>query len=566
MYDVRMSDGVLLSTAVWRPRTEAEKFPVIMLSTPYNKLAAGNIEQGEYFAHHGYAYVAYDKRGRYDSDGEVNRYGARDGSDFAEMQEWAGTQSWSTGKVGTLGGSASGLVQWLGALHQNPHLASMIPEVAPDDHHYNVYPDGAFQLSNGINALFGSSGMRTNTPGEVIEDWDEWYRFLPLKDLPDFVGIKNAHIWRWEVEHPELTDDWPGIGQRPAPGEVTPGRYSRIRVPTFNLTGWYDQTTTAVAASFNNMRQYGPAGLRDHHKLMIGPWTHSALFRTAQGQLTYPNQAAPNGLEWRLRWFDRYLKGIDNGIDREPPVYLYVMGADRWRNECEWPLRRTRYVDYYLHSGGKANTALGDGGLSSGHAGHEPSDSFTYDPLDPVPTLGGNVAMRPPRVGPYDQRPIELRNDVLVYTTPPLAEDLEVTGPVVLRLFASTDRKDTDFTAKLVDVRPDGYAQILLDGVIRGRYRTSLRRETLLTPGEIYEFTIDLWATSNVFLQGHRIRVEVSSSNFPKYDRNPNTGNKFGEDKQLVAAHQTIYHDPAHPSRLVLPVIPAGSAPCQEAQ
>ena len=565
MYSVPMADGVVLSVAVWRPEAPGEKVPAIMIATPYNKLAPRYVEQGVYFAHHGYAYVAYDKRGRYDSDGEVSRYGPKDGEDLNAMQDWAARQPWSSGKVGTLGGSASGLVQWLGALYRNPHLAAMIPEVAPDDHFYNTFPDGAFQLSNGINALFGSSGARTNTPPDVIEDWDKWYRFLPLKDLPDYIGIKNSHIWRWEVAHPLREDAWPGIGEHPAPGHVGPGKYDGIRVPTFNLTGWYDQTLTSVIASFLNMQRNGPPELRETHKLMIGPWTHSALFQTGQGQLVYPAQAAPNGLEWRLRWFDRHLKGIDNGLEREPPVYIYVMGADQWRNECEWPLARTKYLDYYLHSSGRANTSLGDGALSAGLPQGEAPDRFTYDPNDPVPTLGGNVAMQPPRVGPYDQRPIELRNDVLVYSTPPLVEDVEVTGPVVLRLYASTDRTDTDFTGKLIDVHPNGFAQILTEGIIRGRYRNSFTQTTLLTPGAPTEFYIDLWATSNVFRKGHRIRLEVSSSNFPKYDRNPNTGDKFGENARLLPAKQTVYHDAAHPSRLVLPVIAAGSRPCEAA-
>jgi putative CocE/NonD family hydrolase len=561
MYSVKMPDGVLLSAAVWRPDVEGERFPVIMLSTPYNKIGERSVEQGEYFAHRGYAYVAYDKRGRYDSEGLANRYGPDDGADLSAMQTWAGTQPWSTGKVATLGGSASGMVQWLAALHRNPHLAAIMPEVAPDDHHYNSFPGGAYQLSTNIAALVGSSGMRTNTPPGSI-DFEKWYRYLPLKDSPDFVGIKNDHIWRWEVANPYLNDKWPQIGQQLGPGRAGPGKYEHIKVPSFNLTGWYDQTSLAVISSFVSMVKFGPPDLRKTHKLFVGPWTHSALFSVRQGQLTLPNQAAPNGLEWRLRWFDQWLKGIDTGLNDEPPIYLYVMGADVWRNECEWPLQRTQYVDYYLHSTRGANTRLGDGILTTTPPKNEDPDRFVYDPSDPVPTLGGNVSMRPPAVGPYDQRAIQLRNDVLVYTTPPLEEDIEVTGPVVLKLFASTDGRDTDFTGKLIDVHPDGYAQILLEGVIRGRYWKGFTEENLLTPNQSYEFYIDLWSTSNTFRKGHRIQVEVSSSNFPKYDRNPNTGHKFGEDAQLRVAQQTVYHDETRPSRLILPVIPLGSKPC----
>ena len=562
MYGVKMPDGVVLSAAVWRPNVDGERFPVIMLSTPYNKISTRSIEQGQYFAQRGYAYVSYDKRGRYDSEGRANRYGPDDGADFSAMQTWAGQQPWSTGKVATLGGSASGMVQWLAALHQNPHLAAVMPEVAPDDHHYNSFPGGAYQLSTNVGALVGAAGMRTNTPGEAI-DFGKWYRVLPLKDLPDFVGIKNDHIWKWEVANPYLNDSWPQIGEQIAPGKAGPGKYHLIKVPSFNLTGWYDQTSFAVISSFASIVKYGPPELRNTHKLMIGPWTHGGLFGTRQGQLTLPNQAAPNGLEWKLRWFDRWLKGIKNGLDEEPPIYLYVMGEDVWRNECEWPLRRTKYVNYYLHSTRGANTRLGDGLLNTTAPQKESPDTYVYDPNDPVPTLGGNVAMRPAAVGPYDQRAIQLRQDVLVYTTPALEEDIEVTGPVVLKLFASTDGRDTDFTGKLVDVHPNGYAQILLEGIIRARYWKSFKEENLLTPNQVYELYVDLWSTSNLFQKGHRIQLEVSSSNFPKYDRNPNTGHKFGEDADIRIAKQTIYHDATKPSRLILPVIPAGSKPCE---
>jgi putative CocE/NonD family hydrolase len=292
---------------------------------------------------------------------------------------------------------------------------------------------------------------------------------------------------------------------------------------------------------------------------------HGGLFQTKQGELTFPNQAAPNGNEWRLRWFDHWLKGIDNGFEKEPPVYIYVMGADTWRNECEWPLKRAQYTKYFLHSQGQANTLLGDGLLNTAAPALEPVDHYSYDPKRPVPTLGGNVAMHPPRVGPFDQTAVELRSDVLVYTSEALKEPVEVTGPIILHLFASTDRTDTDFNGKIIDVYPNGYAQILLEGVIRGRYWKTFKQQNLLTPDKVYEFYVDLWSTSNVFQKGHQIRIEVSSSNFPKYDANSNTGHKFGEDSESLVASQKIYHDKDHPSYVLLPVIPAGSKPCQTA-
>ena len=566
MFEVPMPDGVKLSAAVWRPDVEGQKFPVIMIGTPYNKLSESNIADANFFAPRGYVFVAYDARGRYDSQGQAYLYGPQDGKDLSVMQTWAAHQAWSDGKIGMYGGSYLGFIQWEGALQQNPNLTALIPQVSPDDHYDNVYPSGAFQLSNSLDFLWFCCGGRTNEPIEVM-DWAHWYEHLPVKDDANWAGIPNTKLWSDLVTHSNDDSYYHTFvaspGERISPGKNGPGKYADVKVPTFNISGWFDQVSQATINNFIGMVKYGPPDLRKDHKLLMGPWTHGGLFKTQQGQLTFPNQAAPNGNDWRLRWFDSWLKGLDNGFKSQPPVTIYIMGADYWRDECEWPLKRTQYTSYYLHSGGKAETLLGDGVLDTTPPGQESEDHFTYDPARPVPTLGGNVAMHPPRVGPYDQTSTEERSDVLVYTTPPLTEDVEVTGPVVVHLFASTDRTDTDFTGKLVDVGPDGYAQILVEGIIRGRHWKSFQSEELLTPGKIYDFYIDLWSTSNVFKKGHRIRVEVSSSNFPKYDRNPNTGHKFGEDAELLVAHQTIYHNAEHPSRIVLPIIPIGSKPCE---
>jgi len=563
MYQVQMSDGVKLEVAVWTLDVPGQRYPTILVGTPYNKLRESNIDDANFFVPRGYAYVAYDLRGRYDSEGQAYLYGEKDGEDLNAIQTWVAQQSWSTGKIGMYGGSYLGFIQWEGALHQNPNLTALVPQVSPDDHYDNVYPSGAFQLSNSLDFLWFCCGGRTNTPMNVI-NWTKWYQQLPIKGMAEWAGIQNTKLWNDLLSHPDRDAYWPGPGERIAPGHNGPGRYSEVLVPTFNIAGWYDQVSQATINNFLGMVRYGPAIHRNHHKLMMGPWVHGGLFQTKQGELTFPNQAAPNGDEWRLRWFDYWLKGMENGFDKEPPVYIYVMGADIWRNECEWPLKRTRYTKYFLHSQGHANGLSGNGTLSMSPPSREPIDRYVYDPKHPVPTLGGNVAMHPPRVGPYDQTAIEMREDVLVYTTEPLEEAVEVTGPVVLHLFASTDRTDTDFNGKIVDVDPEGYAKILLEGVIRGRYWKTFKQQNLLTAGNIYEFYVDLWSTSNVFQKGHRIRIEVSSSNFPKYDRNPNTGHKFGEDSEMLVAHQQIYHDDRHSSYVLLPVIPAESKPCEE--
>lgn len=567
MFEVPMPDGVRLSVAVWRPTLPGRKFPVIMIATPYNKLRQEDISAARYFVPRGYVFVAYDTRGRYDSQGSPYLYGPQDGQDLNVMLTWAATQDWSDGKIGMYGGSYRGFIQWEGALQQNLHLTAIIPEASPDDDYDNVYPSGAFQLSNSLDFLWFCCGARTIEPLDAI-NWAAWYKHLPIRDDAKWAGIPNTRLWADLVTHSNDDSYYHTFvdspGERIAPGKLGPGKYATVHVPTLNITGWYDQVSQATINNFLGMEKYGPPNLRNSHKLMVGPWTHARRFKAVQGQITFPQQAAIDSDQWKLRWFDHWLKGMHNGIEHEPPVLIYVMGANVWREECEWPLERTRYTKYYLHSEGDANTLLGNGRLDTSPPGHEPQDRFTYDPARPVPTLGGNVAMHPPRVGPYDQTAIELRSDVLVYTSLRLTKDVEVTGPVVLHLFASTDRRDTDFTGKLVDVYPDGYAQILLEGIIRARHRKSFRSETLLKPGKIYDFYIDLWSTSEVFKKGHRIRVEVSSSNFPKYDRNPNTGHRFGQDTEMLVAHQTVYHNATHPSYLMLPIIPSGTKPCTD--
>jgi hypothetical protein len=309
------------------------------------------------------------------------------------------------------------------------------------------------------------------------------------------------------------------------------------------------------------MRANGGSGrARAHQRLLIGPWLHGPMSGLV-GEVDFGVRASADLVlpdELQLRWFDCWLKGEENGILDEPPIRLFVMGENAWRTEHEWPLARTRYTRYYLHSGGAANTLHGDGALSPEAPSDEPVDTYVYDPRNPVPTRGGGLccwqAALPP--GAYDQREVEARPDVLVYSTAPLERDLEVTGPLEVHLWAATSAPDTDFTAKLVDVGPCGYARNVQDGIVRARYRLSPQEARPIEPGAAYEYTIDLQATSNLFLAGHRIRVEIASSNFPRYDRNPNTGHPAGANAELWPATQTILHDAAHPSYIVLPVVP----------
>jgi len=327
----------------------------------------------------------------------------------------------------------------------------------------------------------------------------------------------------------------------------------------YHVTSWYDIFLHGGLANFCGLRE---RGMNEEtcraQKLLIGPWAHLFPYTTptsgGTGEADFGSNALIDIHAIQLRWFDHFLKGIDTGILDEPPVKIFVMGENTWRDEHEWPLARTRYTPYYFHSQGKANTLGGDGTLGLELPGEEPPDRYTYDPNDPVPTRGGATLIIP--MGVYDQRPVEERRDVLVYTSAPVEKLLEVTGPVKVKLYASSSAPDTDFTAKLVEVRPDGYAQNLTDGIVRARYRPSRQYPTFLKPEEVTEFTIDLWATSHVFLPGHRIRVEIASSNFPRFDRNLNTGEDQATSTRVQSAQQTIFHDRHYPSHILLPVIP----------
>ena len=344
------------------------------------------------------------------------------------------------------------------------------------------------------------------------------------------------------------------------------GKHEQVTVPTLNTGGWYDIFLKDTIENFRIMREQGSTPEARQSKLLIGPWVHGGAGNPI-GEVNFGFGSSPAFIDLQidfaslqLRWFDHWLKGVDTGMLNEAPIKLFVMGANVWRDEQEWPLARAVETRYYLHSDGQANTGNGDGVLSTSAPEGEQPDQYNYDPANPVPTRGGALLMTPEfRPGVFDQRPTESREDVLVYSTPELEEDVEVTGPISVHLWATSSAPDTDFVARLVDVHPDGYAQNLTDGIIRARYRNFARGEepSLIELEKAYEYEIDLWATSNVFKKGHKIRLDVTSSSFPRWDRNPNTGHDFGADSELVVARQTILHDAEHPSYVALPIVPS---------
>jgi len=542
---VPMRDGVILSADIFRPEA-AGTFPVILMRTPYDNNSL--IAKGIQYARRGYALVAQDCRGRYDSAGEFYAW-HNEVKDGYDTQEWIGRQPWCNGKIGTAGGSYLGLVQWLAAPLRSQYLKTMVPRVITSNFYDSPnYSGGAFQLA--LNMLWGFRQLgRTNQNIEHY-NWPELFRTLPLITADEAAGRKIT-FWKDWVRHPSYDDYWKEVSIEE--------KYEQITVPALIMGGWYDLYSKQAFVNYNGMVQRGGTEeARKGTKMIMGAWPHPLSASTITGEVDFGADSKYDLEGMELRWFDYWLKGIDNGIMNEAPIKLFIMGANYWRDEYEWPLARTQYVNYYFHSSGRANSLSGNGTLSTTLPEDEPPDRYIYNPDNPVPTLGGNNCCSPDIVawGAYDQRPAEQRNDVLVYTTPVIQCDIEVTGPIVVKLYASSSTPDTDFTAKLVDVFPDGYAMNLCDGIIRARYRESFEEAKLMKPGTVYEFTIDCWVTGNVFKAGHRIRVEISSSNFPRFDRNPNTGHEFGMDSELSIAEQKVYHNRNYPSHIILPVIP----------
>ena len=548
--DVRipMSDGVELSANLFLPKAKGP-FPVILMRTPYGK---GNARQGEglFYAREGYVFVSQDCRGKGASEGLwqpfVNE--ARDGKD---THEWILEQPWCNGKLGTTGGSYVGFTQWASAPGAGDYLKAMSTVVPLVDPYGDVaYLGGAYNLA----LMMGWGTMVSFKPGDTVtvadwkpEDWLDAYKTLPLGEWDKVIGRKVQYLRDW-VGHPHFDEYWQA--------RTTIRRAETIAAPIFAVGGWFDIFAKSTLDHVNTVRRRSrSADVRRHTCALMGPWTHGISWTGKVGQLDFGRQSVVNMRDMQAQWFDHRLKGRTSGADKWSAFRIFVMGVNQWRNEDQWPLARTQYTGYYFHSKGAANSLNGDGTLSTARPAHEPPDEFTYDPKDPVPTLGGCNLMNCP-AGPFDQTEAERREDVLVFTGEKLKADVEVTGPVKVVLYAASSVKDTDWTGKLVDVHPDGKAYNLCDGIIRARYRDSRTDPSLIKRGKVYRYEIDLWVTSNVFLKDHRIRVEISSSNFPRFDRNPNSGKPFGTDTKLKKAKQTIYHDAEHPSHILLPVIP----------
>jgi len=551
---VPMHDNVHLDTNVFHP-AGAARYPAILVRTPYGKtdIPAGYAS----FIDHGYAIVLQDVRGRYASEGVFDALD-QEGPDGYATINWIAAQPWSDGKIGMVGGSYLGIAQWRVALLNNPHLKAIFPVVSGFDDYLDRFYSTGGAVKLGHRLLWLSLNM---TPSGVRKpQFGEYVMHLPLRTSDKAATTRSLSLYQNVLAHPTYDDFWKERSMRE--------NIDRVHVPVFSVAGWYDNYVESDLEAFAALHQPGNRDLR--HRIIVGPWPHN--MSDPFSGVSFGDDSGSPIRSYQIEWFDHWLKGEREEMESyepekwhhvraelaEAPMHIFVMGVNRWRDEQEWPLARARNTSLYLVSKGHANSLNGDGSLDWKLSKGDKPDHFTYDPHSPVPTMGGAVCCDPKIFpwGPMDQRPVERRGDVLVYTSAPLKRDVEVTGPIKVVLYVSTTAADTDFTAKLVDVFPTGEARNLTDGILRMRYRDGLNKAVLGEPGEIYPLVIDAGVTSNVFLAGHSIRVEISSSNFPRFDRNPNTGGSIADETRLEKAHQTIYHEAMYPSHVLLPIVP----------
>ena len=541
--EVRMRDGIVLRADVLRPDRPG-RLPALLVRTPYGKTWERSDDSfAVRAARAGYVVVFQDVRGRYRSDGVFDPY-RQEGKDGYDTIAWVAGLPYCDGQVGLTGLSYPAAVQWLAAVESPPPLKAMAPAMTFSSGRSFVYFGGAFDLSwlpwfysniaPDVRRRLGLPGPRSDAEAEKAwtANGEAWLRHLPLGTHPALAGVAPA-FFEW-LDHPDDGPYWDYLRIE--------SRYDRVRIPVLNLSGWHDEGygPNGAAHNFMGTRQWGG-------RLVIGPWTHGTPTpkKTRVGAIDFGKDAGLDYFALLLRFFDRWLKGVQNGIDREPPVRIFVMGDNAWRDETEWPLARARPTAYYLRASGRLAT--------DPPTEPESSDGYLYDPADPV------VDPHEGRLGPFDQSPLQARRDVLVYKSEPLARDLEVTGPIDIELWASSSARDTDFVARLLDVHPDGKAYNLMSPTLevqRARYRNGEDHPEPLEPGRPVKLRLANGVTANVFKAGHRIGLLVTSSLHPHLDRNPNTGGVIAKEERTLRADQLIFHDAGHPSRIVLPVIP----------
>jgi uncharacterized protein len=532
------------------------------MRTPYDKNVNWAVSPVFKMVPRGYVVIIQDVRGRYTSEGEWYPF-RHEQADGYDTVEWAAALPYSNGKVGMIGASYVGATQMQAAIAQPPHLAGIAPNVTASNYHDGwTYQGGAFEQwfdQNWTSQLAGNTLARLT---EQNTDARVGVPTLPLENYPVFnfgqlpadaqlTAAIAPYYLDW-LAHPDYDEYWKQWSVEE--------NFPKITVPMLQVGGWYDIFLGGTLRSYMGGKAHGATeAARTQQHLLVEIGGHAGFGRRI-GDVDFGPHALENGYtDVILDWYDYLFKGIKNHYATDKPVTLFTMGVNEYRQEDDWPPPQAQMVKYFLHSNGKANALRGNGSLTTSAPKSEPSDVYVYDPSNPAPTIGGPLCcdqehMEP---GPRDQRAVENRDDVLVYSTGPLANDLEVTGPITAKLYVKSSAVDTDFTAKLVDVAPDGFAKDLTEGILRMRYRDSQEHANLMNPGQIYEISLDMWGTSNVFLRGHSLRLEISSSNFPRFDRNLNTGEEIKSARHYVSAANTILHDAQHPSALILPVMPA---------
>ena len=546
---MKTRDGVMLATDVYRPKAEG-KFPVLMIRTPYNRRDSAT---GIFLASHGYISIHQDTRGRFDSGGEFYpfKYEKNDGYDAVE---WAAALPYSDGRVGMHGGSYVGATQMLAASSAPPHLVGIFPYVTAMEYYEGwTYQGGAWMQWFSESWTSGLSVDTLSKKTAALTRSKLWANALPVEsykllDIPTTQDVA-PYLRDW-IEHETNDDYWKAT--------KISDHYGKMNVKALHSGGWHDIFSGGSIRNFIEMQKQAPTEeARKGQRLLMGPWAHAATSPEGKiGDVTFGKDAVLDMNGTIVKWYDYVMKGKQNEFSTDAPVKIFVMGDNVWRDEKEFPLARTNYTKYYLHSTKGANSLSGDGVISPMVPKSEKPDSYEYDPANPVPTIGGRLCCGGLPPGPADQKANESRSDVLVFSTPALTQDTEVTGFITAELYASTSAVDTDFTAMIVDVDEKGYARYLGDGIIRAKYRNSTRTAEPIEPSKVYKYTIDLWATSNVFKVGHKIRVYISSSNFPRFNRNLNTGEKTLGGMRMTPAKQTIYHDAQYPSSIILPMIP----------
>tara|TARA_R110001592_G_scaffold330004_2_gene612039 strand:- start:13961 stop:15703 length:1743 start_codon:yes stop_codon:yes gene_type:complete len=537
---VSMLDGVDLATDVYLPK-ETGTYPTLLIRDIYtNGSAAGRQKYAKFATSNGYALVFQSVRGRYDSDGKWYPY-FQEINDGDDTLNWIAEQTWSDGKVGMFGSSYLASVQWLAAVNRNPALVAIAPAVSPGNYYRDVaYPGGAFSLLSRASWGIGLVGSKTNMSFPV--DWVKEIEHLPLNTLAENVGFNVKHFQDW-IEHPSDDAYWKPLNLE--------ARANEMAVPAMNIGGWYDVFLRSTIGSYKTMTEEAATETaRKGQRLVIGPWPHGWNQQTKIGDMQLGDNSLIDAPAMLLEWFNYWMKGAakPSGLkEGEAPVRIYVMGENVWRDEQEWPLARTTYRPFYIHAD---NTLSAEASTAK-----SASMKYDYDPADPVPTLGGNIMSAKLR-GPFDQKPLDGREDILRFVTEPFTQVTEITGPISAEIYASSSAPDTDFMAKLIIVKPDGTALNLVDGVIRARYREGFDKPKLIEPGKVYKYDIDMWATSYKLSPGDRIRVDITSSNFPRLARNLNTGADFAKTSEMKIANQTIHMSKKYPSKIVLPIVP----------